>query len=330
MNKRQFLQSCASVAAFPWLTPPAHSQTRRKLSIIVPFAPKGVSSLLAESLCKQLPIQDFSACEVEHIPGMTNMVATRKLLKRAHEADSTVMIAGPSVFTVGQHLNPFMSVNPAEDLVMLAPLMKGAMVVITSARSGLDTWEKLAAAPGPKKCGVTGLGSPSHVVAAYIDSSLFSLGSAYMADGDLPAIERVIKGELSSAVVSIGSCRNHLNGSLNFILSSSSDPIAWPDGRTTPSLPEIAAQRRATSFAFDNWLAVVGPKNMDPQLIHWLQERLMTAKSTAPVGGLIRALLHDPLNISPQEMSARIQDNAQRWGDYVNRLQLNQALNLDL
>ena len=53
-------------------------------------------------------------------------------------------------------------------------------------------------------------------------------------------------------------------------------------------------------------------------------------KSTAPVGGLIRALLHDPLNISPQEMSARIQDNAQRWGDYVNRLQLNQALNLDL
>jgi tripartite-type tricarboxylate transporter receptor subunit TctC len=330
MQKRTFLKTCSALALNAGMVNTARSASERELRIIVPFAPHGVSSLLAEEVCLQMRGPHFDACVVEHIPGMTNMVATRTLLRRANDASITLMIAGPSIFTIGQHLNPFMSIKPTEDLTVLGALMRGPMVLVTSAKSGLDTWEKLAEYSGPKKCAVSGLGSPSHVVAAYIDSSLFSLGSAYTTEGDLPGIEQVLKGHVSCAVVSIGSCRNHMNGSLNFLLSSSQEPITWPDKQTTPSMSSVAQQRRATDFVFDNWLAIVGPKTMSTPRQDMLKNLLHNVTSSPAMNKLIASLLHQPLNISPKDMMERIQNNASRWDSYVNRLQLNQALNLDL
>jgi tripartite-type tricarboxylate transporter receptor subunit TctC len=330
MDKRIFLKTCTSAALGTLGVRSAHSIAPRNLNIIVPFAPQGVSSLLAEALCHEMQGKGWGLCRVEHIPGMTNMVATRNLLKRANDHDITLMIAGPSIFTVGQHLNPYMSIKPLEDLTILSPLMKGPMVLVTSASSGIDSWEKLAALPNPKKCAISGLGSPSHVVAAYIDSALFSLGSAHTSEGDLPGIRQVLNGEMTSAVVSIGSCKGHLDGSLNFIMSSSNEPLVWPDKRQTPTLPSVAKLRHAPDFVFDNWLAIVAPKNMDAELQQTLQQQLMTAKSSALVKQLIGGLLHEPLNMSPTEMMQRLKENTHRWEDYVNRLQLQQALNLNL
>lgn len=331
MDKRRFLQTCTSVALGTWGASKVSGAPARGLNIIVPFAPQGVSTLLAQEICQNMSQHGYGPCLVEHIPGMSNMVATRTLLKRAHDHDITLMIAGPSIFTIGQHLNPFMSFKPNLELQVLAPLMKGSMVLVTSRRSGIDSWDKLAVWPGPKKCAVSGLGSPSHVVAAYIDSSLFPLGSAHTTEGDLPGIQQVLQGDMTCAVVSIGSCKNHLDGSLHFLLSSSAH-MNWTASKLPqpPTLSSVAQKFRAPDFAFDNWLAVVGPRNLPPQLAQTLQVQLQIAKSSPAMQQLIQDLLHVPLNLSPTEMHQRIEDNAHQWDEYVKRLQLHQALNLNL
>ena len=61
-----------------------------------------------------------------------------------------------------------------------------------------------------------------------------------------------------------------------------------------------------------------------------LKDLLHNVTSSPAMNKLIASLLHQPLNISPKDMMERIQNNASRWDSYVNRLQLNQALNLDL
>lgn len=330
MDKRSFIQACSALALGPWGMNTAQSEPKKIINIIVPFAPKGVSSLLADEVCTAMAGRDYEPCTVDHVPGMTNMVATRMLLKKSNPQQITLMVAGPSIFTIGQHLNPFMSINPAEDLTILATLVKGPMVLITSAKSGLDSWEKLAETRSAKKCAVSGLGSPSHVVAAYIDSSLFSLGSAHSVDGDLPGIENVLDGKLTCAVVSIGSCNDHLKGSLNFLLSSSETPIKLPNQQTIPTIQAVAKLKQAPDFVFDNWLAIVGPRNMDPELSNTLQTQLSQAIASEKMTQLIRRLLHEPLQLTPAEMMKRIHDDARKWSDHINRLQLHQALNLSL
>ena len=296
--------------------------------IVVPFHVGGISTLLAVQLARELADLGMGRYEVVHLPGMTNMLAYRAIKQRGRVFEWDILIGGPSIFTVGQSLNPFMSGDPENDLRVLTPLIYGPMVLVTSAKSNIVSWQQLANKTKPKKVAVSGLGSPSHLMAAYIDTSLFRLGQAYNTEGDIPGIQRVLSGEMDCAVVSLGSCRDHLDGSLNILMSSGSEALSLPSGQKVPSVLAVARSKGAPDFSFDNWLGAAVDIQMPMADQLKLMQAIVEAKQRASMQLFVKQIHHQPLNRSLSEMAQEIRQYADYWTEFVERLQLEKALEL--
>lgn len=330
LRRRQLIElTLAGAVGSVWAqSAPGSASTPQSRKIVVPFRPGGISTLLALQLGHELAELGMGRYEVIHVPGMTNMLAYRAIKQRARAFEWDILIGGPTIFTVGQSLNPFMSGDPEKDLRVLTPLLHGPMVLVTASKSRIVRWQQLAEKASPKKVAVSGLGSPSHLMAAYIDTSLFHLGQAYNTEGDIPGIHRLISDEMDCAVVSLGSCRDHLDGSLNILMSSGAAPLVLPNGQQVPSVLEVARGKGAPDFSFDNWLGAVVDIQMPMADQLKLMQAIVDAKQRPSMLKFVQQIHHQLLNRSTSEMAIEIRQYADYWAEFVDRLRLEKALDL--
>lgn len=295
--------------------------------LVVPFEPGGISTLLAEAL--RADARD-AGCEVLHLPGHTNMRAAVHLLRHSPADGNTLLVCGPTIFTLGPALNPFLSIDPQRDFSLVAPLAVGPMVLVSARSAGYEHLGDLAAAPAPKRCAVSGLGAPSHFVAAHIDAQIGPLGDAHNTEGDLPGIEGVLAGRFHSAVVSLGSCGDHLDGRLRFLATSGAEPLDWPDGRRTPTVNALSLAAGRPGFVFENWLALAVPAKTPPAILQRLRAHYADTALAPAMTALLRRMGHRPLRLGLPALQAEIERYREDWTAFVLEHRLDRALGLRL
>ena len=155
-RKRQTLLQLCSFGVTLAAGPLARSQSKTR--VLVPFQFGGISSVLANTLASGLNQGQSQTWITQHFPGYSNMSAVRELLNAAQQGQWDVMIAGPTVLTIGDTMNPFMSVKVDSDLKVLLGLIQGPMVLISHTKSELDHWEKIKQSKRRLRIGVSGQG----------------------------------------------------------------------------------------------------------------------------------------------------------------------------
>ena len=328
IHKRQTLRHLCTFGLMLAAWPQAMAQ--RPTRVLVPFKLGGISSLLANTLVAELNQIKKQSWTTQHIPGYSNMRAVRSLLEAGHQGQWDVMIAGPTVLTIGDSLNPFMSVKADSALKVLIGLIQGPMVLISHRNSDLDHWQKIKRSKRRLRIGVSGLGSPAHFVAAHMDKSVFAMGDAYNTDGDLPSMENLAKGELDLAVISIGSLLPPLAQHYRVLLTSGAEPIEWNKHNTVPTMASVADTPEAQAFHFYNWLSVCASADMPLHMQQGITEAIRGIKSTGAFAAVASASHHQVMHATPSDLQQQILQSRVLLEQYILRADLSNTLGMAL
>jgi tripartite-type tricarboxylate transporter receptor subunit TctC len=258
------------------------------------------------------------------------MSAVRSLLEAGQQGQWDVMIAGPTVLTIGDSMNPFMSVNTDSALKVLIGLIQGPMVLISHRNSDLDNWQKIKRSKRRLRIGVSGLGSPAHFVAAHLDKTVFAMGDAYNTDGDLPSMENLAKGELDLAVISIGSLLPPLAQHYRVLLTSGAEPIEWNKNNTVPTMASVADTPEAQAFHFYNWLSVCASADMPLHMQQGITEAIRSIKTAGAFAAVTSASRHQVMHTTPSDLQQQILQSRDLLEQYILRADLSNTLGMAL
>ena len=328
IHKRQTLRH---LGAFGWMLaawPQARAQSQTR--VLVPFQPGGISSLLANTLVSELNQLKQQTWTMQHVPGYSNMSAVRYLLEAGHQGQWDLMIAGPTLLTIGDSMNPFMSVKADNALKVLLGLIQGPMILISHRNSDLDHWQKIKRSKRRLRIGVSGLGSPAHFVAAHMDKSVFAMGDAYNTDGDLPSMQNLAKGELDLAVISTGSLLPPLDQHYRVLLTSGAEPIEWHQRNTVPTMASVADTPEAQAFHFYNWLSGCASAQMPLLMQQGITEAIRGIKATGAFAAVASATHHQVMHAAPSELQQQIQQSRDMLEQYILRADLSNTLGMAL
>lgn len=326
-RKRQTLLQLSSFGLSLAAGPLAMSQGHSR--VLVPFQPGGISSLLANTLATELNQLRQQTWTTQHVPGYSNMRAVRELLQAALQGRWDLMIAGPTVLTIGDSLNPFMSVKPDSELKVLLGLIQGPMILISHTQSDLDHWEKIKNSQRRLRIGVSGLGSPAHFVAAHMDKLVFAMGDAYNSDGDLASMQKMATGELDLAVISIGSLLPQLDKYFRVLLTSGAEPIQWEKRPLVPTMASVAQTPEARAFYFYNWLSVCASAKMPLQLQQGITKSLSDIRAAEAFAAMASARHHQVMHTNPSDMQKQIDQSRVLLEKYILRTGLSKSLGLE-
>jgi tripartite-type tricarboxylate transporter receptor subunit TctC len=258
------------------------------------------------------------------------MQAVRELLQAALQGRWDLMIAGPTVLTIGDSMNPFMSVKPESDLKVLLGLIQGPMILISHIQSDLDHWEKIKHSQRRLRIGVSGLGSPAHFVAAHMDKLVFAMGDAYNSDGDLASMQKMATGELDLAVISIGSLLPQLDKYFRVLLTSGAEPIEWGKHNTVPTMASVADTPEAQAFQFYNWLSVCASAQMPLHMQQSIIEAIRGIKAAGAFAAVASATHHQVMLASASDLQQQIQQSRVLLEQYILRADLSNTLGMGL
>ena len=72
-------------------------------------------------------------------------------------------------------------------------------------------------------------------------------------------------------------------------------------------------------FAVGNWAGLLGPAGMDPAAVKKLHDEIVAILATADMQERIKTLGYDQIASTPEEFSAQLKDDVERWGAVVKR-----------
>jgi tripartite-type tricarboxylate transporter receptor subunit TctC len=142
----------------------------RTINYMVPYAPGGLSDIIARMLADGIMRLHGKNVVVDYKPGAGGAIAA-ELLTRSPADGYTVMGATNAFFGVMPHLNP-LKFDPLQDLTPVALIGDTAMAIVGSASLPVKTLPQLIAYakahPGKLSYGSAGMGTVSHLAGEYL------------------------------------------------------------------------------------------------------------------------------------------------------------------
>jgi len=198
-----------ALAAILALASPAAAQTypTRPVRVVVPFAPGGITDILARALGHRLGEALGQQIVVENRAGANSQVGT-ELVARAAPDGYTLLVSADTTFVMNPHLYGKAAQDAVADLVPVSGLgiSPQALVVHPSvpARSVADLVALARAKPGELNYGTFGVGSSGHLNIELMQAITGARFTAVHYKGAAPALTDLIGGHIQMMIVSIG------------------------------------------------------------------------------------------------------------------------------
>ena len=185
----------------------AQSYPTKPVHIIVPFAPGGITDIVARALAQRLSEDWGQQVVVENKPGGTGQVGAEAVAKASPDG-YTLLVTADATFVTNPH---FYSKLPYDALNDFAPItglgISPQALVVNPAlpvRTLSDLIELARSKPGEINYGTFGIGSSGHLNIILLEGMTGSKFTAVHYRGAAPAITDVIGGHIQMIIVSIG------------------------------------------------------------------------------------------------------------------------------
>jgi tripartite-type tricarboxylate transporter receptor subunit TctC len=304
-------------AALPLLPGAAGAQAAwpdRPLRYIVPFAPAGITDMMARLLAQQLTERLGRPVVVENRPGGAAMIGADAAAKAA--PDGTTLLA----ITLTHAVNASLVANPPYDLLraFTAISILGAVPLVAVVRqdSPLRSMADLVAAARARSMsvGTPGAGSPPHLALELIRQAARAGGNLthvpYRGGG--PVVTDLVAGTLDFAVPNLPECLGQIRGGQLRALA-----VTGPARH--PTLPEVptTAEAGLPAIAITNWTAVLTSAGAPPAALQRLGQETQAAMRDP---GLVRRAQEagfDVLGWDAARSEAFLREEVQRWARLV-------------
>ncbi|MDX3908118.1 MAG: tripartite tricarboxylate transporter substrate binding protein [Pigmentiphaga sp.] len=317
---KRFKQSLLAAAlAFAATGLQAQSYPSKPIVLVNPYAAGGPADLVARSLAKELGDELGQQVVVENKPGGGATIGAAQVARA--QPDGYTLLFG----TAAAHIvTPLIQPAPYDGLkdftfIALAANQPNLLVVHPSvkANTAQELIELIKRNPGKLNYGSSGTGTSPHLGGelikqhAKIDMIHIPYGGAALAITDLVA------GRLQVGVM-------NLSGELPYVKAGKLRALAYASKTRSPLLPDVPTFAEAGLGGAESasWYTVAAPKGTPQAVVAKLNAALNAVAKKPEYRKLMEAQGTELAELSPQETTRFVMDDAQRTKDLIKAANL--------
>jgi tripartite-type tricarboxylate transporter receptor subunit TctC len=247
----------------------------KAVHLVVGFAPGGGTDIVARALAARMTENLGQTVIVENKAGAAGTIAADMISKAA--PDGYNLLTGHSNSNA---ISPFVlknvPYNPATDFTPITYLGYVPNVLVVNASLPVNSVAELIALakskPGELTYGSSGIGSTQHLAGALFAQKAGVTLNHVPYKGSGQAIVDLLAGQITMNFDTLPPVLEHIkSGKLRALAIST--PKRLPQLPNIPTFTEVGI----TGFDVTNWYAVMGPKEMSPQLVARIDKAVKTA-----------------------------------------------------
>lgn len=278
----------ATLPAASWAQSPYPAQP---VTLVAPVPPGGTGDTIARLLANALEAQLGKSVIVDNRPGANTGIGATHVL-RARPDGYTLLVAGAPTLTINPSLYPNNAYG-ITDFDYIGRVASMPMVLLTHPKSGLKTVADVVATaqkdPGGLSYGSFGSGSMPNVIGEMFAQRTGTSLLHVPFQGSAPSLTSLMGGQTALALDSLVAAGPHLrSGALRAIAISSE--------QRSPALPDVPTftEQGVPDLVVDNWVGMVGPKGLSPDVLERLRAALAASLADSAVQTRLRTLGFEP------------------------------------
>lgn len=293
------------------LAPAARAQAALPpvIKIIVPFAAGASTDAAARAVANELSKRTGSSVIVDNQPGASTFIAAGAAAKGAKDG-SVLLITSTSTITAAA-TKPKIPVDITTDLLPVAQLSEGPLIIAASAENNIKTPADLVAAarakPDTLMHGSAGIGTLAHVAAEMINSAAGIQLRHVPYKGSSLALNDLVAGRIDLMVGIYTTVAPQVAAKrVRLVAVTSAQPHP-----AFPGVPTMASV--APGLAIDIWVGFFAPLGTPPAVVQRLNRELNEAAKTRAVHDLISPDGSVAVSLTPEQFGTKVRDSYATW-----------------
>lgn len=320
---RTILRFCAlALAACAACAAPANAQDsypNRPIRILVPIPPGGAPDIVARLVGQYLSQSLGQPVVIENRSGANGNLAG-EVAAKAPADGYTLLLAADSGIVINPHVYAKMSFDPMKDLVPVSTVATNQFILAVNPKLPVKTLPEFIdyakKANPPLSFANGGVGSQHFFAMEQLKQRAgFSLLNVTFRGGS-PAMQSTVAGDTQVVFAGGESAGQFEAGTLR--------PLAASGKRRSkryPDLPTIG--ETYPGYAVDIWLGLFAPAGTPKPIVDKLQKEVQAILAQPDVAAKINVSGSlEPLILSPEEFTARIRGDNEKFGKLAKELNL--------
>ena len=314
-GRRRFLQVAGAVMA-PALLRGAQAQVypARAVRVIVPFAPGGITDVLARLIAEKWSENLGKQFYVENVTGGSGNIGMGQAAKAAPDG-YTILTAFVS-YVVNPALFAKVPYDPVRDFEPIGLAVTSTTVLVVNPQVPAKTIGELVALiranPGKYNYASAGSGTSSHLAGEQLRLSL-GLDIVHIPfTGGAPAIASVVAGHTPIGLVAP-------NVAIPQIQDGKVHALAVTSAGRAQTLPGVAtlAESGHPGIEGDSWVGFVAPVGTPKDIVATLNREIVRILAQPDMKQRLATLGFEPVGGTPDEFAARIKSELATWSKVI-------------
>ncbi len=312
---------CLFNAALLAVMPAALAQSSypsKAVHLLVPFAPGGVSDIVARLVSPKLGDSLGQSVLVENRVGAGGVIAT-ELVARAAPDGYTLLTAFDN-FAANPYLYKEAKYDPVRDFAPLALVVRSRLALLVHPKLGVKTLEefvRLAKARGTGMSYATaGGGTSSHLVAEMFKLTAGIAPIAVHYKGGAPALNDLLGGQVDMMIAT-------MSIALQQARAGKLIAVAVTSSTRTPLLPGVPAINETyAGFEAQSWVGFVAPAGTPQEVVRRLNGEMNKVVTAPDVRAKLEALGFEIADGTPEVFGEWIRAESVRWGKVIREAKI--------
>jgi tripartite-type tricarboxylate transporter receptor subunit TctC len=293
----------------------------KAVRIVLPFAAGGVADTTARIIAEKLGDKLGQRFYVENQAGAGGIAAARTVIASAPDGYTLALLSNGTAISVSLFRKlPF---DPLRDFAPISSLGFFDFVFSTGANSEFKTLADFIAAakakPGALNVGTINIGSTQNLSAELFKTSA-GIDFTIIPHRGTPEVQiSLLQGDIALMIDSYSSMKGNLDDK-KFRALASSGPVR------SQSTPDIATVQESGVADYDvvSWNALFAPAGTAPEIVNKLNHALQEILADPGVKKRLIELGIEAKASSPQEISARLKSDIDKWQKVIAKAGIQQ------
>lgn len=309
----------AFALAATFASPATHAQVypAKQLRLVVPYPAGGGTDFFARVIGAQLSLQLGQQVVIENRPGAATIIGAEAVVKSAPDG-YTLLLGDTATFAVNPILYKKLPYHPQRDLAPISLTGRFALLLVVnpakiSAKAVKLLVEEAKKVPGKLDYASPGPGSPHHLAMEMFKQRTGTQFVHVPYKGAAPAIQDLLSGQIPLMFLDLAAGAPQIKaGKLKALAVASDKRIA-----ALPDLPTIG-ESGVPGFEAWAWQALAVPAGTPKDIIVKLNSEYRKAISMPELRRKLIEAGIDPLQSSPEEVSAYVRSETAKWAKVIS------------
>lgn len=315
MTKRFLLAlAAASSLALP-VQVFAQAFPSKTITIIVPFAPGGVTDPVARMVGQKVAESVKQPVIVDNKPGASGIIAA-ELVKKAPPDGHTVLMGFTGSHAVNPSLYAKLPYDPVKDFEPITVLINTKHVLVVPADSPANSVADLVALAKKKPGGLSfasqGVGAGGHLLGEMLKAHTKAPMEHVAYKGSAPAVQDILASRVDMFFDAVVTSLPHIKeGKMKALAIASKERFSQ-----LPNVPTMA-EAGFPGVEMDQWFGMFVPAGTPKPVIQKLHDEFVKAVRNPEVSGKITAAGLEVLTTTPEQFAALMKADTATLGKVV-------------